>query len=106
MRQLLLTSETELESMVLRQIRGIKCQYSEWTDPHALAKALEFSIVSRDLGEGREGAALVATIVLDPGMQVKARLRFTLYHEIVHLLIKQNDELYSILHDQYPSDTD
>lgn len=92
--------------MVLRQIRSIKRQYSEWADPHALAKALGFSIISRDLGEGREGAALAITIVLNPGMQVKARQRFTLYHEIVHLLIKRNDELYSILHDQYPSDTD
>lgn len=106
MRQLLLTGESELESMVLRQTCGIKHQYSEWADPHALAKALGFSIVSRDLGEGREGAALTSTIVLDPGMQVKARRRFTLYHEIVHLLIKRNDDLYSILHDQYPSDTD
>src|SRR5690242_15973494 len=106
MRHILLTSESELESMVLQQIRGIKRQYSEWTDPYMLAKAFGFSIASRDLGEGREGAALAATIVLDPGMQVKARRRFTLYHEIVHLLIKQNDELYSILHDQYPSDVD
>ena len=92
--------------MVLRQIRGIKRQYDEWSDLHGLAKALEFSIISRDLGTGREGAALASTIVLDPSKGVKARQRFTLYHEIVHLLIKGNDELYSILHDQYPSDTD
>jgi IrrE N-terminal-like domain len=104
--RLLLTSEAELESMVVQQIRSIKRQHSEWVDPHALAKALGFSIVSRDLGEGREGAALASIIVLDPSMQVKARRRFTLYHEIVHLLIKRNDELYSILHDQYASDTD
>src|ERR1700730_17782521 len=104
--RLLLTSEAELEPMVLQQIRSIKRQHSEWVDPHALAKALGFSIVSRDLGEGREGAALASIIGLDPSMQVKGRRRFTLYHEIVHLLIKRNDELYSILHDQYASDTD
>src|SRR5713226_755694 len=106
MRDLLLTSESDLESMVLSQISGIKRQYNAWADPRALAEALEFSIVSRDLGAGREGAAFAGTIVLDPNMGVKARQRFTLYHEIVHLLLKRNDELYSILHDQYPSDKD
>lgn len=92
--------------MVLSQISGIKRQYNAWADPRALAEALEFSIVSRDLGAGREGAAFAGTIVLDPSMGVKARQRFTLYHEIVHLLLKRNNELYSILHDQYPSDKD
>jgi len=106
MRYLLLTRESELESMVLRQVRDIKYQYNEWINPYALAEALEFSIVTRNLGTGREGAALADTIVLDPATGVQARRRFTLYHEIVHLLIKRNGELYSILHDQYPSDKD
>jgi hypothetical protein len=106
MRYLLLTSESELESMVLSQVRDIKRQYNEWGNPYALAESLEFSIVTRNLGTGREGAALADTIVLDPTTGVKARRRFTLYHEIVHLLIKRNGELYSILHDQYPSDKD
>ncbi|HVB25211.1 MAG TPA: ImmA/IrrE family metallo-endopeptidase [Ktedonobacteraceae bacterium] len=102
----MLTSESELESMVLSQIGSIKHQYNKWADPHALAEALEFSVVTGNLGTGREGAAFADTIVLDPSMGVKARQRFTLYHEIVHLLLKRNDELYSILHDQYPSDKD
>jgi len=106
MRYLLLTSESELESMVMSQVREIKRQYNEWANPHALTEALEFSIVMGNLGTGREGAALADTIVLDPSTGVKARRRFTLYHEIVHLLIKQNGELYSILHDQYRSDKD
>ena len=66
MRFLLLTSESELESMVLRQIRDIKRQYNEWADPRALADALESSIVTGNLGTGREGAVLADTIVLDP----------------------------------------
>lgn len=106
MRFLLLTSESELESMVLRQIRDIKRQYNEWADPRALADVLESSIVTGNLGTGREGAVLADTIVLDPSTGIKARQRFTLYHEIVHLIIKRNNELYSILHDQYPSDKD
>ncbi len=90
----------------MSQIREIKRQYSEWANPRALAEALEFSIVMGNLGTGREGAALADTIVLDSSTGVKARRRFTFYHEIVHLLIKRNDELYSILHDQYPADKD
>src|SRR2546421_2529846 len=106
MRYFLLTSESKLESMVLSQIRDLKRQHAEWANPHALAEALEFSIVIGNLGIGTEGAALTDTVVLDPSTGVRARQRFTLYHEIVHLLIKRNDELYSILHDQYPSDKD
>jgi IrrE N-terminal-like domain len=106
MRYLLLTSESKLESMLLHQIHDIKRQHSEWANPHALATSLGFSIVIGNLGIDREGAALTSTVVLDPSTGVRARQRFTLYHEIVHLLIKRNDELYSILHDQYSSDQD
>src|SRR5713101_508989 len=106
MRYFLLTSESQLESMVLRQIRDVKRQRAAWANPHALAEALGFSIVIGNLGIDREGAAFTSTVVLDPSTGVRARQRFTLYHEIVHLLLKRNDELYSILHDQYPSDKD
>lgn len=92
--------------MVVNYIDDIKRQYAIWTNPFNLARELEISIAVGKLGPDQEGAAFAKRIVLDPTLRVKARRRFTLYHEIVHHLIRRNDKLYSILHDQYRSDED
>lgn len=102
----MLTPESELEAMVVSQVIETKRLYVEWEKPNTLADALDVSIVKQKLGRDLEGAALTGKIIFDPTGKVKARQWFTLYHEIVHHLIKQNDKLYSILHDQYPSDED
>jgi len=92
--------------MVVNCIDDTKRKYAMWTNPFDLAHELEISITVGKLGSGQEGAAFAEQIVLDPTHGVKARQRFTLYHEIVHHLIRRNDKLYSILHDQYRSDED
>jgi hypothetical protein len=102
----LCTPESELEAMVVDQINDIKRQYAIWTNPYDLARELEVSIAVGKLGPDQEGAAFAERVVFDPTIGVKARQRFTLYHEIVHHLIRRNDKLYSILHDQYRSDED
>ena len=100
------TRESELESLVIRQINGMKRQYAMWADPYKLAYDLEISVVEEKLGGDWEGAALAAMIVLDPTIGVQARRHFTFYHEITHHLIKNNAELLSILHDQYNAEED
>ena len=100
------TPESELEAIVVDHINDIKHQYAIWANPYDLARELEISIAVGKLGPDREGAAFAERIVFDPTVRVKARQRFTLYHEIVHHLIRRNDKLYSILHDQYRSDED
>jgi len=92
--------------MVVNRINDIKRQYAIWVNPFDLARELEISIAVGKLGPDQEGAAFAEQIVLDPTVEVKARQRFTLFHEIVHHLIRRNDKLYSILHDQYRSDED
>ncbi len=92
--------------MVVNQINDTKHQYLQWANPFELARELEVSITIGKLGPDQEGAAFAENIVLDPTIGVKARQRFTLYHEIVHHLIRRSDKLYSILHDQYHSDKD
>lgn len=99
-------SEKDLEAMVVAQVRDVKQQHAGWVNPRALAYALGIEIDDQELGVGREGAAFASNIVISPTIRVKARQRFTLYHEIVHHLIRRNDRLYSILHDQYSSDED
>lgn len=98
--------EYELEAMVVSQMNDVKRHYSMWTNPFQLAVELEISISFGQLGPEQEGAAFVENIVVDPKIGVKARQRFTAYHEIVHHLIRRNNELYSILHDQYQKDKD
>lgn len=100
------TSELELESLVIRQINDVKHQYAVWADPDKLACALEIPVVEGKLGAGLEGVALPGIIIRDPTTGVQARRRFTLYHEIVHHLVRKNDELLFLLHDQYSSDED
>jgi len=102
----LYTPERELELMVVNQINNVKLKYSTWANPDQLACEIEISVTVGKLGPSQEGAAFADDIILDPTIGVKARQRFTFYHEIVHHLIKRNDELYSILHDQYHSDED
>jgi IrrE N-terminal-like domain len=102
----LFTPESELEVMVVNYIDDIKRHYAIWTNPFDLARELKISIAVGKLGPDQEGAAFAERIVLDPTRGVKARQRFTFYHEIVHHIIRRNDKLYSILHDQYRSDED
>jgi Zn-dependent peptidase ImmA (M78 family) len=39
------------------------------------------------------------TILIDPEVKVQERLNFTFYHEVTHHLIKQDNELYSFIHE-------
>lgn len=98
--------EADLELMLLRQVAGIRQEYPCWHDPEQLSRALEIRLVAAGLGSHREGAALTNMIAVDPALGGPARRRFTLYHEIMHQLIKRNDALYSVLHDQYHADAD
>lgn len=99
-------SEAELEQRVVSVVQKIKATYSNWEDPTSLAHSLGIRIVHGRLGQGREGAALDDLIVVDPAMGGPGRAMFTFYHEITHRLIRMEDELYSILHDQYDDPSD
>ena len=100
------THEAELETMVIHQMDDVKQHYIVWTNPLELARELGISVTFGKLGPDQEGAAFAEDIVLDSTIGVRARQRFTLYHEIVHHLIRRNDKLYSILHEQYQADKD
>jgi len=97
--------EPELEAMVRRQVDDIKEQYPEWNDPTKLCHKLRLTLHVGQLGDDREGAALGDTVIVNPASR-RARRLFTTYHEIVHVLIRGNDNLYSALHDQYPNERD
>ncbi len=99
---LTLTPESELERLLLDQIAAIKRDHPGWRDPYALARALRIRVEMGQLGEELEGAAFEDRVVLNTNTELVARRYFTLYHEIMHRLIRRNAPLYSTLHDQYP----
>ncbi len=99
-----LMPEAQLEDMICVQVAAIKMQYPCWADPEQLCEQLEIRVGYGSIGLAQEGAAFADAIMLDPTAGVPARRRFTFYHEIVHHLLRRNDELYSIINDQYVSD--
>ena len=100
-----LVAEAWLEEMMRAQVAATKRAYAEWDDPHRLSQRLGLSVHETSIGLGREGAAWAQAIYLDPAAGVPARRQFTFYHEICHHLLRRDDELFSILHDQYETDT-
>lgn len=93
--------ETDLEQRILHRVRQVKETIPGWNDPKSLAHSLGIRVAPGRLGTAREGAAVDGLIVLDEQAGVPSRVRFTFYHEIMHHLIREDDELYSVLHDQY-----
>jgi len=101
-----LVPEAQLEAMICEQVAAMKTQYTCWSNPEVLCQKLGIRVVYGRVGIGREGAAFADAIQLDPTAGVPARRRFTFYHEIVHHLLREHaPELYSIINDQYESDT-
>lgn len=98
--------ETTLVGMLFEQIAAVKCDHPEWGHPYRLARSLGIRLAFAGLGTEREGAALDDVIVVNPTTSGAARHRFTVYHEIVHHLVRRNDELLSLLSDQYRTDED
>lgn len=96
--------EHELEATVRRQVADIKF-HSAWEDPTKLCKELRLTLHIESLGTNWEGAALDNTVAANSKSR-RTRQLFTIYHEIVHVLIRRNDQLYSTLHDQYSSEQD
>lgn len=99
--------ESELEEMLRLQIAEIKRQHPvDWADPQRLAATLGVRLVMGQLGDLWEGAALPGHAVVNTESGGSERQRFTAYHELVHHLIRSNDELLSHIHDQYRTDED
>jgi hypothetical protein len=98
--------EIDLERHVLQRVQKVKESVAGWEDPVTLAQTLGIRVAFGSLGPEREGAALDGMIVIDQEAGVPSRVRFTFYHEIMHQLIHEDDEFYSVLHDQYEDDND
>lgn len=99
-----LVAEHKLETMIRERVATLKEHYPCWRDPEQLCKELGIQVEYGSVGLGREGAAFADAIKLDPTAGVAARRNFTFYHEIVHHVLRNHEELYSIINDQYETD--
>ncbi len=99
-----LMAEARLEDMIRERVAALKEQYTCWRDPEALCNAMDIHVEYGSIGLGREGVAFADAIKVDPTAGVPARRTFTFYHEIVHHVVRDHDELYSIISDQYATD--
>jgi Zn-dependent peptidase ImmA (M78 family) len=107
-------SEQEARRRIRELVQQVKAEadlpkapcYLGVEDP--TAKHLGIAIEERSLPLGDEGQYIPTdppVIVISPLISDRDRLNFTFFHEISHHLIKQDDELYSFIH-EYASAND
>lgn len=98
-------SESDLRERVLEMVARARRDCEEYRNPLALARSLGLRVDFCNPQIDLEGIHVEGTIVLS-GQESKTpgRVRFTFYHEICHHLIRQDEELWSELHDQFALD--
>ena len=104
-----LLSERDWRERVYAIVGETRVSGDDWRDPYELASRLGYRVVeSRDSGSpGFEGACLDDVIMLKMSDCCnEERKRFTLYHEICHGLLRRDEWLWSVLHDQFRSNRD
>lgn len=99
-----LLSERELRERVIDLAVEARSHISDSASPEEAAQYFGLRVRLGDLPNGQDGAYLEVskTIVINQAMSSRERHNFTCYHELVHYLIRQEDDLYSYLHDVYP----
>ncbi|RDI95977.1 ImmA/IrrE family metallo-endopeptidase [Meiothermus sp. QL-1] len=91
----------ELRQRVLELARAYRRAQAPLT-PQRLAEGVGLRLVYSSLSEGRFGLVLAEKnlVLIDPQSPAR-RQRFTLAHEVMHLLIQQDEELLSALHEAH-----
>lgn len=105
----ILLSEQNLREHMLHIVQKVRASCNHYQNPYDLASELGFSIVESSSASSSmlEGAYLDNVILLNTHEWVsEERRRFTLYHEICHGLLREDEWFWSILHDQFKSDID
>jgi len=93
--------EAELENMVISMVQTVKSNCPVWADPERLSSSLGLFVHLAQQDSPIQGASVDNVVVLSSTGRSLGRQVFTFYHEILHHLIRRNEELYSSLHDHY-----
>lgn len=100
-------SEADLRERVLAMVGCVRSTHGDCGDPMLLARHLGLKVVVSHYDGDQDGFHVEDVVVLGTQQgQTPERVRFTLYHEICHHLLRQDEELWSELHDCVARDRD
>lgn len=103
-----LWSENQLREQVIILVQKARLLLSDSPSAADIEKCYRLVVQEEILPYDKEGAYLdqESKIIINKLITSEDRRRFTLYHELVHHLIRLDDDLYSYLHDAYPKTSD
>lgn len=103
-----LLSDRQLRDEVIRLVETACQKLPRNPSISNIEDCFSLKIVDGDLPIDKDGAYIEqeAKIIINKLVTSEERRQFTLCHEVVHYLIRLDDNLYSYLHDAYPKTTD
>lgn len=101
-------SDRELREQVICLVQSARAGIPQNASEQAIGGKFGLEVTEGSLSNDKDGAYIEneAKIIINSIVTSEERKLFTLYHELVHYLIRQDDDLYSYLHETYPSSTD
>lgn len=103
-----LFSDRELRERVIKLVQIAYQKLPRNPSISDIERCFPLRVYESDLPPDKDGAYIEqeSKIVISKLVTSKERRQFTLYHELVHYLIRLDDDLYSYLHDAYSKTTD
>jgi Zn-dependent peptidase ImmA (M78 family) len=103
-----LLSERELRERVIELVQSVRSQLLSNVSNDDIERCFGLEICENTLPMDKDGAYIESEskIVININITSVERRQFTLFHELVHNLIRRDDELYSYLHDTYEDTND
>lgn len=103
-----LWSDIRLREQVVNLAQKVRKILSDSPSASDIEKYYSLTVQEDTLPQDKEGAYIEqeSKIVINKLITSGERRQFTLYHELVHHVIRQDDDLYSYLHDAYPNTSD
>jgi Zn-dependent peptidase ImmA (M78 family) len=97
-------SDSQLREQVINLVQKARQTLPDSPSSSDIEKCYRLVVQEEILSHDKEGAYLEqeSKIIINKLITSEERRRFTLYHELVHHLIRLDDDLYSYLHDAYP----
>lgn len=101
-------SERELREEVIKLVHRAKTRLPVRPSHQDVERCFSLQIKEEYLPLDQDGAYIDrdAEIIVNNRVSSDERRNFTVYHELVHYLIRQDDDLYSYLHDTYEETSD
>ncbi len=103
-----LLSDNQLRERVIQLVQTVSKQLPDNPSISDIENCFGLQVCEGDLPMDKDGAYIESEnkIVLNKLVTSQERRQFTLYHELVHYFIREDDDLYSYLNDAYVATKD